>query len=46
MFGLGPIDLIIISGIALFMFVVPIVTIVLVVRLVVSKEKNDQQPRP
>ncbi len=46
MFGLGLIDLILVVGVALFMFAVPIAIIVLLVRLVAIKEKDDQRPGP
>jgi hypothetical protein len=46
MFGIGLIELIFVGGMALFMFAVPIVIIVLLVRLVAIKEKNDQRPGP
>jgi hypothetical protein len=46
MFGLGPIELAIVGVIACVLFVAPIVIIVLLIRAVAIKEKNDQRPGP
>ena len=44
MFGLGPMELIIIAVVACFTFVVPIVLLVVLIRLVAKKDRNDQRP--
>lgn len=44
MFGLGPIELLLIGVSAFFVFVAPIVVIVVVIRLVATKDKSDRRP--
>ena len=45
MFGLSPIELVIVGVVGCFFVAVPITIIVLLVRLVAIKEKKDQRPR-
>ena len=46
MFGLSPMELLIVGVVGCFFVAAPIAIIVLLVRLVAIKEKKDQQPRP
>jgi hypothetical protein len=45
MFGLSPIELIIVDVVGCFVVALPITIIVLLIRLVAIKEKKDQPPR-
>ena len=46
MFGLSPIELVIMGIVGCFVVAAPIAIIVLLIRLVAIKEKKDQRPRP